>query len=484
MVQISSQALISNLSWRISCNYCRTRKTRCDEKSPSCLACLVAGVPCVTTDKRRPGVDITRREAGYKPLPDESDTGGASVSEREGNQTAFIERGWLSSTLAPPPMTPGANVLSGNAQGPPSSGSPRFTGPLPLTMARQADAHASTSLDYLSDWFDLALYRLGIRGPSHVAASFAATDFEEAWSIHQISTTGPPSLPTGAASQTLLNQYFCTVHLVYPLLDRDTLRRDLYAACGQGPARFSETHSLSTLVRLYLVLGLGLLNGSGNDRGLWDALPRAVLFCKTALGHVIGHSSLGTVQVLFLLALCLKSLDAVSSAWSTLSIAVSLAKVLGLDRPQSKRRRSDTPDPAQVGSEGLHTWWSVYCFDKLFAFELGRSSLISDDDRQTNSAAPAMPLADLGFRHSQLLETVVGLARVLDQIGRKCVAATKAEENAGEGPGLQSVITIKVNTTGETCLMLMDWAKSVPEEFRYVHAWSRHSPIVRMYACK
>ena len=45
-----------------ACNYCRNRKTRCDEQKPSCMACINAGVECVTTDRRRPGVEVSRRE--------------------------------------------------------------------------------------------------------------------------------------------------------------------------------------------------------------------------------------------------------------------------------------------------------------------------------------------------------------------------------------------------------------------------------------
>ncbi|CCF38462.1 hypothetical protein CH063_09547, partial [Colletotrichum higginsianum] len=29
-----------------ACNYCRNRKTRCDEQKPSCRACIAAGIEC------------------------------------------------------------------------------------------------------------------------------------------------------------------------------------------------------------------------------------------------------------------------------------------------------------------------------------------------------------------------------------------------------------------------------------------------------
>ncbi|ORY08807.1 hypothetical protein BCR34DRAFT_488260 [Clohesyomyces aquaticus] len=49
-----------------ACNYCRTRKTRCDEQKPSCHACLAAGLPCITTDPKRSERHIERREAGKR----------------------------------------------------------------------------------------------------------------------------------------------------------------------------------------------------------------------------------------------------------------------------------------------------------------------------------------------------------------------------------------------------------------------------------
>ncbi|KAI1033273.1 hypothetical protein LB503_008443 [Fusarium chuoi] len=62
-----------------ACNYCRSRKTRCDEQQPSCQACILAGVTCV----------IKRREAGKS--TDGGSVTSASPSEY-GLQTGAVER--------------------------------------------------------------------------------------------------------------------------------------------------------------------------------------------------------------------------------------------------------------------------------------------------------------------------------------------------------------------------------------------------------
>ncbi|KAL2126437.1 hypothetical protein VTI74DRAFT_921 [Chaetomium olivicolor] len=47
-----------------ACNHCRSKKVRCDQQYPSCQSCLVAGIECITTDTRRPGVEVVRKPAG------------------------------------------------------------------------------------------------------------------------------------------------------------------------------------------------------------------------------------------------------------------------------------------------------------------------------------------------------------------------------------------------------------------------------------
>src|SRR5271163_1508073 len=44
-----------------ACNLCRSRKVRCDEQMPTCRNCQRAGAECITTDPKKPEVQIASR---------------------------------------------------------------------------------------------------------------------------------------------------------------------------------------------------------------------------------------------------------------------------------------------------------------------------------------------------------------------------------------------------------------------------------------
>jgi hypothetical protein len=174
-----------------ACNYCRSRKSRCDEQKPSCRACLNAGVPCVTIDRRRPGVSITRHEAGTTPsaqtapaaaspsLPNTnfpgsgSEPAGSSAPQRrpseaipltprsvsEASQEDGNQRRASCSSMPLARSEPHDAAGDIHAETDHANQTTKFSGLLPILRPSKG----SCTLELLTDWLDLAFHRLGIK---------------------------------------------------------------------------------------------------------------------------------------------------------------------------------------------------------------------------------------------------------------------------------------------------------------------------------
>ncbi|KAJ9142983.1 hypothetical protein NKR23_g6727 [Pleurostoma richardsiae] len=285
-----------------ACNYCRSRKTRCDEQKPSCHACLAAGVPCITTDRRRPGVEVERR--GFK-QPD-----GASVS-----------------TASPQSVTKGAS-------------------PPDLTLAMDA---AMT----------LPLLNPSEPQPSNLTGLQASTVMTRGafHSSSPSSSTGDAGVKTTLAGQTL--------------------------------ARASEQQE--------------------GDYLTGETPPNS------------------------------ESMRAAT------------------------RRQNSTSGVADLEEEKRRTWWSIYCFEKLFAFELGRPSIICDQDCDQE-----MPETDFSSEDNgtpDFFRINISFAKLISTINQDGLRARKLEDNA-DNKNIEPAIHDKVRFTGESVLLLMKWANSLPEGYR------------------
>jgi hypothetical protein len=187
-----------------------------------------------------------------------------------------------------------------------------------------------------------------------------------------------------------------------------------------------------------------------------------IAFCESMLGHVLGWGTIDTVRIVFLLALVLREREKITSAWPLSGVCVSVAQVLGLDRHISHGRRStEGAVREEVDQERRRVWWCVYSFEKLFAFELGRPSMISDADHNQLEPARMVP----GEETPDFFQIVISLARTLSEVSTRSIAARTKEEQAGR-EGLENAIRFKVATTGELVLLLMQWAESLPKTLR------------------
>ncbi|KAF6840951.1 fungal specific transcription factor domain-containing protein [Colletotrichum plurivorum] len=88
-----------------ACNYCRNRKTRCDEQKPSCRACIAAGPTARATPSSRANCPSSARAAAARPSRS-SPTGWTSPRAGSGSTTAATSPRRRRPPPPPPPPPP------------------------------------------------------------------------------------------------------------------------------------------------------------------------------------------------------------------------------------------------------------------------------------------------------------------------------------------------------------------------------------------
>ncbi|KAK3073343.1 hypothetical protein LTR53_005191, partial [Teratosphaeriaceae sp. CCFEE 6253] len=376
-----------------ACQYCRSRKTRCDENQPSCHACSAAGIPCVTTDGRRPGWHVERREAGravnrlLRTWRSAERPDGAAAAAPTTTPPVPPAPSLGQYTLLTPKSaiaTEGiahtfhASETSGGRQDddqPPSESTDAAGFELRLPMLSAGRSTPSTTLEWLTDWLDLACRRQGTRTNY---ASMLATTSRHAPQLPTFPTKAP-NVPERGLCQTLIDDYFSKVNVVYPLLEVDRMQKimnDTFATQLDGRSRGRTELEAYMLLLLASCLGAD----SRESHPVHGFVAECIEFCKSMLGHVMGHASLDAIHVVFLLALLLKQRDDISAAWPVIGVCVSMANGLGLNRSGNIQVDNGVVSPSRRGHKRLVTWWSIYCLERLAAFELGRASSIADED--------------------------------------------------------------------------------------------------------
>lgn len=475
-----------------ACNYCRNRKTRCDEQKPSCMACITAGVECITTDRRRPGVEVLRRETRRRPsrastssLPTPTPSGRLHSSPISRQDVALGEDHDDDTVRAETGSTPGGGFShDGDLRNPPgqtathSAGSASMRGTWPDNEAHLDDpertkfqgklpvfipCHGSNSVEIIGDWLDLASRRLGLQhrcglppNPRQEPSLRRTT---------AIPSSEPCQFPPADMARTLAARFFDGIHVLFPLVNRDQSEEDVAMALELGPRAFAEVRGLAALAQMYSIWAIGFAAEPRLDRA-FD--PREYLdYCKTLLGHLVAANSVENVRAIALLAICLNTYDDYAGARNAFSIVISMTTTLGLHQLGSGRRRGihGRPD-TNTDDERRLLWLAIYAYEKLLSFELSRPSLVRDEDcypldvqdlaTNTNSQGPA---------DKKAFAVIVDLARVLGEIGRKSVAVSRKEERVS-GQELQAIIAEKVQTVAESTLLLTHWVETVPEEFR------------------
>lgn len=378
-----------------ACNHCRVKKTRCDEQQPSCRNCRVAGVQCITTDKRRAGAVVTHRRRSLADTPESqpqlqtlnTPVSASPLSTSHGRSAQCWDRsGWRSGRL---PMMP------------------RFVG--------------GCMFEIMTEWLDLAFYRLRIPAPYPALSSMRAS-----------SQPGPapaPPLPPPAEMQTLGQTFRQTVCSILPFLSDTQISR----ICDSPECPSDEALA-------YLIASVGMTDQHRKSY---------INHCNTLLGHIVAERTLPSIQAILLFSIVLRSSDQITWAWDILALGISVAQSIGLNHPAG-----DQPNP-----ERSNTWWCIYVFEKILAFETGRASSISDRVLSRPSTASSdMHTPTSAERYKW---ACISLANTLHEMQDRAAGTWRREEWLPQT--VDEAVEEKVRTGGELAMLLDLWWRGIPE---------------------
>lgn len=440
-----------------ACNYCREKKTRCDEEQP-CRNCHLAGVQCVTTDKRRDNAPVSHRRRPNLTLdsdePRSRNVWSIHSADGSGHQSTQLQAG-TSPLGRATPRTPESS-LSSIAPAPKDQlrlwsqcwGKEGWrTGRLPM-MPRFV---GSSTVELLGEWLNMALYRLKIPKP-HIISPSINGDFAS------LVLERPPDLPPPPERRRAIDSFWKTLYQIFPFLGQDAggiISKEGFTAQNL-PLRKSSDAPSNGMTYLIVTSGLLATPSSEETRTLVSSY---LSYCNSLLGYALATRSLKSVQFVLLLSIVLRSCDKLAWAWDVLSMGVSLAQSIGINRSSA----SSTGDLSKQSTSESDTWWCMYVFEKILAFELGRPSVIWDRVlSETSSATLDVPIEP----KEQFKYAAISLANMLHEMQERSARAWRREEWLPQS--VDQAIEEKIQTGGELVTLLDDWKTSLPLDLRYL----------------
>lgn len=327
----------------------------------------------------------------------------------------------------------------------------RFRGLLPIF---KYDVSSST-VEIFTGWLNVAFFRLGHK------QRFKSRSPQSTNQSQTLLFNLDPILPNPSQHQKWVSNYFQRVHPVYPVLDREEVESTLKMLQTHGIGTFfTNPERLPHVITALVVLQLGssdLANAEPENSELFMVL-------KDLLGRLIGHPSLSNIKALFLSAINVYQHDDLTSAWSILSLCISMATSLRLGKPKAHQSITSLEE-----EDRRRTWWSICVFEKLLAFEMGRQSAIIVDGLSHFDQAifsSHQPADDIANRENILFyEALTSLAKLLGGIGSRCIQIREQEE-ISDKEEIQRLVAEKVKVTGESCLQLTKWAEDLPSHLK------------------
>ncbi|KAL2831609.1 hypothetical protein BJY01DRAFT_254230 [Aspergillus pseudoustus] len=410
-----------------ACNHCRQKKTRCDEQQPSCRNCRIAGVECITTDKRRSGIVVShRRRARTGTSPSASPAVVATPESRP-------------SPLPPtsqyhPPLPAQSWDRSGWGSG-------------RLPMMPQLVGGSMFAI--MTEWLDLAFFRLRIPAP-YAPASPPIPNV--------VVPNEPARLPTPEAMRRYQQLYFDTLHYLFPFLSVADL---------EGAEDFDVVKPPSGQALAYLIATIGCMADPQSHLS-GPTISSYISQCNGLLGHMVAERSLHSVQAILLLAIALRSCDEISWAWDVLSLGVSIAQSIRINQPGKAPFTN-------LGASSYSTWWCMYVFEKVLAFECGRASNIWDRDLSQPARMDEDDMLNGGDLSYQRI--CIGLANTLHEMQDRAAGTWRREEWLPQT--VEEAIEEKIRVGGELAMLLNSWWKDVPSEYRLAPRLGSASPSDR-----
>lgn len=458
--KFSSAPLPKRKRLSYACNYCRAKKTRCDEQFPSCQNCQLAGVSCITVNKKRPYAPVQNRRKDRtsmeRPLDAEAprvtalaspETGGVSPSSLSGPELSIAPARSRS-------RSSGLGSIDGHQWSTPSWDTRHL--PVMPTRAGSSMIHNSTQ------WLDLALSRLGIPLSSSIRVDLrpclSSPSTLAGYSIPCVE----PGLPPFEELRRLTELFFKFHHPVYPFLDHHYILALLDGASDKVRSD-NRTRKCGKVPRSMLIYSITILGYMDNPQASCRPLSAYIAYCHTLIGHLLLEPALESVQALLLFSITLRLRDKLSQAWDVLMLAISMSHTLRLSdlSVYTQSEHQIVPDGARDTSR---TWWALYVFEKFLAFDSGRKSNIEDPKlclwgRQDSQKPPEQA----GNPKVQSYEyCMTYLANVLHEMQHQSWHTWRKESL--EATTEEEARASKIRAAGEIDTLLSKWRGDLPPE--------------------
>jgi hypothetical protein len=309
----------------------------------------------------------------------------------------------------------------------------------------------SSTVELLGEWLSMALYRLKI-AKSHIISPVINDDFAT------LILQQAPDLPPPSEMHQAIDTFWKTLHQLFPFLDRDAAK--FLSTEGSNiqnlPLRKASDAPRDGLAYLIVTAGLLAMSSSQETR---TYVSSYLSYCNSLIGYALATRSLESVQFILLLSMVLRSCDKLAWAGDLLSMGVSLAQSIGMNRYPSSFTRESSKRPGRESE----TWWCMYVFEKILAFELGRPSVVCD--RVLSETASASLDAQVEPQE-QFKYAAVSLANTLHEMQERSARAWRREEWLPQS--VDQAIEEKIQTGGELVTLLDNWKKSVSPELMHV----------------
>ncbi|KAF9019070.1 hypothetical protein BDZ89DRAFT_328219 [Hymenopellis radicata] len=370
-----------------ACQHCRKRKRKCDRLTPACSNCAKAKIPCIfdlrVTDKTHPGyveglisqIDtLTARVAWLERLVGAlgvdnihtMETGVVPIlplqqSSNPNSQPYHSPRPPLSSCSSQASSAPPSTINESNMNTPePYLDDDKPTSPFARVTKQILRLQAQDS----SPTFLVDATPLGRCGPDR---STTPTELDPS----------DVQLPVYEDALLMMDGYFNNNGVVYPFLEKNQFKSELdalYQMNDPFPSSPSRAHR-QRLFRILLVFAIGTTNVAQIPGGTaWGTSTSYYRRALQELDWVLEREDIDCVQNLLLLCIFTTFNVEGPSLWSTLGSTIRLAIGLGLHR----RIGPDRASPFEL-ERRRRTWWSIYNFDRVASFTLGRPLGIADE---------------------------------------------------------------------------------------------------------
>lgn len=442
----------------LACNECRRRKVKCDAGYPKCRNCQTRNSECITTNLRRPGVEVTREWVEFPEQASPSQDGTQTQIPTRNTYHNVTSRHSTGSSLAGTPTNfdlpsnpPPGNLGSAATV----AGISPVHQPYENLLVREHSTdkeHATDRVKVLGGSSSQSLTRsldvyLKAAHIQPVSSGFHyGMRFVEEMEISLILPL--PPLPPPQKRESYLDTFFERIDPLYPVFDADALKDDIRKLTAMPNFNNLLHDEIPMLASAYLVMSLGV------DEQAQRYTQEGLKYLHAAaglLGHIILVPYLMAVRALVLFTVCFRGRNKDGVGWRTLAMAIRISQTLGLHRNANGPTIVDHEGQPQKNKLVQSRIWAVCCsLERVMQLEVGWPSMVEGFDcDQIFKNVPRN--ARYGF-----LEWHVRLAAIQGRISHHIYGHNPGERSSKE------ILTDTIRLDRE----LLSWAESIPEEYR------------------